>query len=321
MLVRTVCTRTDRKTGSMSNRSWNTEALVLSVSSFSGDHRNVSLLVSQEHGCTIIPATLFGGARSKLRGMVSAYQSGRVWLYSNPIKNSHKITDFSVSAYRMELRESLVRSWCAAVCSEITIKTCGTVNWQLVNAFLDGLCVSDDAGCERGLLRFLWRLLQTAGVAPDIFHCGACGTEIAANAAGYRRGAAAIESAGAGIGGRSVANAMGWRSSDAASCPAESGDRRTTVNATPCPAETCCVVYSPAEDECFCTSCRRFDAHTFPLSVEAFGYLYAVTEQAPGYSRHLPLGPAAYGELKRFLFFLTEKMVGAPLKTFQMGYV
>ena len=300
----------------MSNRSWNTEALVLSVSSFSGDHRNVSLLVPQEHGCTIIPATLFGGARSKLRGMVSAYQSGRVWLYSNPIKNSHKITDFSVSAYRMELRESLVRSWCAAVCSEITIKTCGTVNWQLVNAFLDGLCVSDDAGCERGLLRFLWRLLQTAGVAPDIFHCGACGTEIAANVARWGG-----SGAGAGIGGRSVANATGWRSSDAASCPAKSGDRRTTVNATPCPAETCCVVYSPAEDECFCTSCRRFDAHTFPLSVEAFGYLYAVTEQAPGYSRHLPLGPTAYGELKRFLFFLTEKMVGTPLKTFQMGYV
>ena len=300
----------------MSNRSWNTEALVLSVSSFSGDHRNVSLLVPQELGCTIIPATLFGGARSKLRGMVSAYQSGRVWLYSNPIKNSHKITDFSVSAYRMELRESLVRSWCAAVCSEITIKTCGTVNWQLVNAFLGGLCVSDDAGCERGLLRFLWRLLQTAGVAPDIFHCGACGTEIAANVARWGG-----SGAGAGIGGRSVANATGWRSSDAASCPAESGDRRTTVNATPCPAETCCVVYSPAEDECFCTSCRRFDAHTFLLSVEAFGYLYAVTEQAPGYSRHLPLGPAAYGELKRFLFFLTEKMVGTPLKTFQMGYV
>lgn len=300
----------------MSNRSWNTEALVLSVSSFSGDHRNVSLLVPQEHGCTIIPATLFGGARSKLRGMVSAYQSGRVWLYSNPIKNSHKIIDFSVSAYRMELRESLVRSWCAAVCSEITIKTCGTVNWQLVNAFLDGLCVSDDAGCERGLLRFLWRLLQTAGVAPDIFHCGACGTEIAANVARWGG-----SGAGAGIGGRSVANAMGWRSSDAASCPAESGDRRSTVNATPCPSETCCVVYSPAEDECFCTSCRRFDAHTFLLSVEAFGYLYAVTEQAPGYSRHLPLDPAAYGELKRFLFFLTEKMVGAPLKTFQMGYV
>lgn len=288
----------------MSNRSWNTEALVLSVSSFSSDHRNVSLLVPQEHGCMIVPATLFGGARSKLRGMVSTYQSGQVWLYSNPIKNSNKITDFSVSAYRMELRESLARSWCAAVCSEITIKTCGTVNWQLVNAFLDGLCVSDDEGCERGLLRFLWRLLQTAGVAPDIFHCGTCGAEIACSA-GVVTGSAEIVSVAAGIGGSTeiAVNA------------------EIATNAASCPAETCCAVYSPAEDECFCSSCRRFDVHTFPLSAEAFRYLYAVTEKAPGYSRHLQLSPAAYGELKRFLFFLTEKMTGAPLKTFQMGYV
>ncbi|MGI5089113.1 recombination protein O [Treponema vincentii] len=299
----------------MSNRSWNTEALVLSVSSFSSDHRNVSLLVPQEHGCTIVPATLFGGARSKLRGMVSTYQSGQVWLYSNPIKNSNKITDFSVSAYRMELRESLARSWCAAVCSEITIKTCGTVNWQLVNAFLDGLCVSDDAGCERGLLRFLWRLLQTAGVAPDIFHCGTCGVEIARRTGGVT-GSAEIVSVGAGSG-RTVTNAAGWESGSAEIA----ADAEIAANAASCPAETCCAVYSPAEDECFCSSCRRFDAHTFPLSAEAFRYLYAVTEKAPGYSRHLPLSPAAYGELKRFLFFLTEKMAGAPLKTFQMRYV
>ena len=294
----------------MSNRSWNTEALVLSVSSFSSDHRNVSLLVPQEHGCTIVPATLFGGARSKLRGMVSTYQSGQVWLYSNPIKNSNKITDFSVSAYRMELRESLARSWCAAVCSEITIKTCGTVNWQLVNAFLDGLCVSDDEGCERGLLRFLWRLLQTAGVAPDIFHCGTCGIEIARSAE-VVTGSAEIVSVSARSGGtKSITNHTGW---------GNGGENASS--AAPFPAEVCCAVYSPAEDECFCSACRSFDGHSFPLSAEAFRYLYAVTEKAPGYSRHLPLSPAAYGELKRFLFFLTEKLAGAPLKTFQMGYV
>ncbi len=245
----------------MSSRSLNTEALVLSVSSFTDDHRNVLLLTPQELGCALVSATLFGGARSKLRGMVAAYQSGRIWLYSNPIKNSNKITDFSVSAYRIELRESLVRSWCAAVCSEVTIKTCGTVEWRLVNAFLDGLCVSDDEGCKRGLLRFLWRLLRLSGIAPDIFRCGSCGVSLTA------------------------------------------------------------AVYSPAEDACFCASCRRFDAASFQLSAEALSYLYAVTEKAPGYSRHLPLSSAAYGELKRFLFFLTEKMIGNPLKTFQAGYV
>lgn len=262
----------------MSSRSWSAEALILSVSQFTEDHRSVSVLLPQDQGCTIIPATLFGGARSKLRGMVVPYQSGRIWLYSNPIKNSHKITDFSVNAYRMELRESLMRSWCAAVCSEITIKTCGTVEWRLVNAFLDGLCISDDEGCERGLLRFLWRLLQTAGVAPDISQCGSCG--------------------------------IGLKNPESPETAVPASDASSRIYA---------AVYSPSEDSCFCSGCRRFDPYLFPLSTEALGYLHAVTEKAPGYSRHLPLSSAAYGELKRLLFFLTEKMIGAPLKTFQIG--
>lgn len=263
----------------MSNRAWNAEALVLSVLPFSDDHRTVMLLIPQEHGSVIQPATLFGGARSKLKGMVTPYQTGRIWLYSNPIKNSHKITDFSVTAYRMELRESLVRSWCAAVCSEVTLKTCGTVDWQLANAFLDGLCVSDDAGCERGLLRFLWRLIWTAGIAPDIFHCNMCGCKLP-----ITRFTTGVDTKGI----------------------TEQANRS---------------IYSSTEDACFCEICRSADAYTFPLSVEALGYLHAVTEKPPGYSRHLPLSPAAYGELKRFLFFLTEKMIGSKLKTFQVGYV
>ena len=250
----------------MSSRSWSTEALVLSVSQFTENHRNVLLLIPQGQSCMLVSATLFGGARSKLRGMAAAYQSGHVWLYSNPVKDLHKITDFSVNSYRMELRESLVRCWCAAVCSEITIKTCGTVDWLLVNAFLDGLCVSDDEGCERGLLRFLWRLLWTAGIAPDISRCDSCGLEL----------------------------------------------QHLT--------ESSFAIYSPAEDACFCSACRRFNPHTFSLSAESLGYLHSVIESPPGYSRHLPLSPAAYGELKQVLFFLTEKMAGGRLKTFQVGY-
>ena len=258
----------------MSSRSWDTDALVLSSQHFTKEHRNVLLLTPHEQGCLLVSATLFGGARSKLRGMAAAYQTGRVWLYSNPIKNSNKITDFAVSAYRMELRESLVRTWCAAVCSEITIKLFGTVEWRLINAFLDGLCISDDDGCKRGLLRFLWRLIKTAGAAPDIFHCGHCGAGLTEQ---------------------------------------EGQDGRYAGGST------ARAVYSPAEDACFCTACRGFDAYTFLLSAESLGYLYAVSEQPPGYSRRLLLTPAAYGELKRFLFFLTEKMIGGALKTLQTG--
>ena len=231
----------------MSSRSWDTDALVLSSQHFTKEHRNVLLLTPHEQGCLLVSATLFGGARSKLRGMAAAYQTGRVWLYSNPIKNSNKITDFAVSAYRMELRESLVRTWCAAVCSEITIKLFGTVEW---------------------------RLIKSAGTAPDIFHCGHCGAGLTEQ---------------------------------------EGQDGRYAG------VSTACAVYSPAEDACFCTACRGSDAYTFLLSAESLGYLYAVSEQPPGYSRRLPLTPAAYGELKRFLFFLTEKMIGGALKTLQTG--
>lgn len=159
----------------MSSRSWSAEALVLSLADFGEAHRNARLLVHQDGQCVLISAAVFGGPRSKLRGLVSLYQSGRVWCYTNPIKNTHKITDFSVSAYRMELRESLLRTWAAALCSELVLKMNGVADWRTVNAFLDGLCVSDDDGCKRGVLRFLWRMLDYSGIAPDITVCGRCG--------------------------------------------------------------------------------------------------------------------------------------------------
>lgn len=295
----------------MSNRSWDTESLVLQISSSDDEHRHVSLLVPQEHSCTIIRAILFGGARSKLRGMVAPYQSGRVWLYSNPITSSHKITDFAVSAYRMELRESLVRSWCAAVCSEITVKICGTGSWQITNAFLDGLCTCDDEGCKRALLRFLWRLLHHAGLAPPLSVCGICGRPL-------------IQSA-------HTAEAASYSGVHTADAPAITGTLHSTDTRT---AAACSrigesgthhilehnAIYTPIEDVFLCPVCAPAEVHGFALSAEALSYLYAVSEKAASFSRHLPLSLTAYGELKRFLFFLTEKMIGSPLKTFQIGY-
>lgn len=159
----------------MPNRSWTTEALVLCLAECFSDNKNVTLLVPQQEACSLITATIYGGARSKLRGLVAMYQTGQVWLYSNPVKNTHKLVDFTVQAHRLALRDNLVRMWCAAVCNEIAIKTKGTVDWKLVNAFLDGLCVSTPQACKPALLRFLWRILTHAGLAPALTACGQCG--------------------------------------------------------------------------------------------------------------------------------------------------
>lgn len=157
---------------SMSNRSWSTQALILSLSSFGEGHREAQLL-TEENG--ILRAAVFGGAKSKLRAMVSPYQTGTIWLYSDPVKKSNKITDFDVQSYRGGIRENIVRSWCAAVCSEIVTRSHGNSPWRLVNAFLDGISVSDEDECRRGLLRFLWRYLVSAGINPEISFCTRCG--------------------------------------------------------------------------------------------------------------------------------------------------
>ncbi len=261
----------------MPSRSWNTQALILSLSDFASDHRTAVLLVPQDDGiCTLLDAAVYGGARSKLRGLVVPYQTGTVWLYSNPVKNTHKITDFSVKSYRFELREDLVRTWCAAVCSEIAVKTCGTLDWYLINIFLDGLCVSSAEECKTALLRFLWRIIHFAGLAPVLNRCTRCGC---------RLGEALQHS----------------------------------VPAVRQPLSGNAAMYDSFEDACFCTTCTENPASGFVLSGESLYYLCAVKEKPAGYSRSLPLSAQSYGELKRFLFFLTEKMIGSKLRSLQSG--
>ena len=159
----------------MSNRSWSTEAIVLSLSSFGEGHRE-ALLLTQEHG--LVRAAVFGGAKSKLKGLVSPWYRGMVWLYSDPVRKTVKINDFDVLSYRDGIREGLVRTWCASLCSEIVSRSHGVADWRLVNAFLDGIAVSDETECRLGLLRFIWRTLLTAGINPSIELCARCGDGI-----------------------------------------------------------------------------------------------------------------------------------------------
>lgn len=159
----------------MANRSWTANALVLSLSEFGEGHRDAKLL-TEEKG--IIQAAVFGGPKSKLKGLVSPWHTGTIWIYSDPIKNSHKITDFDVHFWRQGIRENLVRSLCASVCTELVTRSHGTADWVLVNAFLEGISVSGETECRRALLRFLWRTLLITGINPDIDECTQCGKSV-----------------------------------------------------------------------------------------------------------------------------------------------
>lgn len=158
----------------MSERTWSERALVVSLSSFGEGHRDAKLL-TEERG--IVQAAVFGGAKSKLRGLVSPWHTGTVWVYSDPVKNQHKITDFEVLAWRQGIRETLARSLAASVCTEIISRSHGIADWILVNGFLDGISVSSEDECRRAIQRFFWRLLVSAGIAPDVNMCVRCANE------------------------------------------------------------------------------------------------------------------------------------------------
>ncbi|MGL4982215.1 MAG: DNA repair protein RecO [Treponemataceae bacterium] len=149
-------------------------ALILSVRMFQ-EHNRIATILTPSH---MIDVVLYGGAKSKLRALVSPCHTGKIWLYADKNK-SLKISDFDVFSFRPTLRENLFKSWAATLCSELIIKThAGGHEAQkayiLANAFLDGLDVSSDYDARLGLIRFLWRYCLFLGQYADVFHCVLC---------------------------------------------------------------------------------------------------------------------------------------------------
>lgn len=161
------------------NRSFSTDALVLSTRIIGEDNRIVTFL-SPERG--VFEAVLYGGRKSKLRSMVSPFHSGKGWFYNDETRHSIKITDFDATTFRPSLRENLYKTCAASFASELVIKTQGTSEaeelsqqWIMVNGFLDGLDLSSDEDARLGTLRFIWRYLSWMGVQPDASECAVCG--------------------------------------------------------------------------------------------------------------------------------------------------
>ncbi|UTY30199.1 DNA repair protein RecO [Treponema putidum] len=263
----------------MANRSWSSEALVLSLKTFGEGHRNALLLLPDtEHSCKLIDAALFGGPKSKLRSMVIPYHTGEVWIYSNPIKNSNKISDFKVSDYRIGLSDNLTRIWCAAFAAELAVKLKGNIDWQIINSFLTGIAISSESECRTALLRFLWRVISLSGLAPDMEHCCRCGIRISSKMA--------------------ETDCLNKNISDSSYAEKNS-------------------FFVPHEDSCVCSSCLYKHESAFPLSRESLLYLFAVQNLIPKISRELNLSDQGYAELKDFLFYLIRAAAGSNFKTLE----
>ncbi len=128
----------------------------------------------------ILRATVFGGAKSKLRAHSAPYNSGRVWLYRDPVKDYGKLSDFDVHSWRPGLRELYERTMAAgAVAETILASHGGGGDWaaamKLALSTLDALETADEELCSRLFVHFLWRWAVFLGLQPSLDFCSACG--------------------------------------------------------------------------------------------------------------------------------------------------
>lgn len=156
-------------------RTYQTQAIVLNIHPAGENNSTVTLLTSDKG---IIYGTLYGGPKSKLKSLLSLWNSGIIYLYDNPERNQTKICDFDVKNYHVSFSENLFKFYAASLAAEIAIKThCGGSNeecFKLVAGFLDGMELSKEEESRIGLVRFLWRYLELLGVQPDATCCSHC---------------------------------------------------------------------------------------------------------------------------------------------------
>ncbi len=139
-------------------------------------------LLTAEEG--IIRATVFGGAKSKLRSHAAPYNSGQVWIYRDPSKDYRKLSDFDVHSWRPGLRELYERTMAASGIAETILSSHGGgSDWSeamsLASAALDTLESANEELCERLLVHFLWRWAGFLGLQPQVGCCSNCGNEAA----------------------------------------------------------------------------------------------------------------------------------------------
>jgi len=149
----------------------------------SGESNSEITLLTAEEG--IIKATVFGGAKSKLRAHCAPYNSGQVWIYrgasaaQDKSKDYAKLSDFDVFSWRPGLRELYDRTMASGAAAETILSSHGGGGeWADALALaldtLDALESANEELCGRLLVHFLWKWAHFLGINPHLDCCANC---------------------------------------------------------------------------------------------------------------------------------------------------
>ncbi|GMO43281.1 MAG: hypothetical protein Ta2B_23800 [Termitinemataceae bacterium] len=151
------------------NRFFNCRGIVLRQRAY-GESNREGYFLTPDYG--MLRCTVYGGPKSKLRSIVSAFHSGILYAYHDPVRDTYKVQDFDVQAWRMGLRENYERTMTAmAICETVLAGHSGAGNWQdaytLTTKSLDALETAVESTAKRIFVHFLWNWAQLLGIIPD----------------------------------------------------------------------------------------------------------------------------------------------------------
>jgi len=242
----------------------------------SGESNSEVTLLTAEEG--IIKATVFGGAKSKLRAHCAPYNSGQVWIYRDKSKEYAKISDFDVHSWRAGLRELYERTMSAAAVADTILSSHGgggelgtALNMAIET--LDTLETATEELCGRLLIHFLWRWSGFLGIQPHLDSCAACGKD-----SGF-----------------------------------QSANNGNTNNNTE--ASSNILWFSPREDAVYCAACAANQQDLLQLNPGSRRWLTAVsalqTAQVPRYS----MDKKSYEEAKSLTTAVLTSAIGKKLNS------
>jgi DNA repair protein RecO (recombination protein O) len=154
------------------NRNRILAATVLRVRSFTENARE-GFFLTREEG--VVRATVYGGGKSKLRAYVSPFNSGVLYLYHDPVRDSSKVTDFDCQNWRPGLRENYERAMAAdEIAKTILAGLGGSFDdaLQTADETLDALENADGSQTNPLLVHFWWRWAAVLGIRPALDRLG-----------------------------------------------------------------------------------------------------------------------------------------------------
>jgi DNA repair protein RecO (recombination protein O) len=150
------------------NRNRILAALTLRVRPF-GDNAREGFFLTREDG--LVRAAVYGGAKSKLRAYVSPFNSGVLYLYHDPVRDTNKVTDFDCQNWRPGLREMYERTIAADEIAKTILGGIGGGGGEALKTAEETLDALENASLARIrllVIHFWWHWARVLGVRPGL---------------------------------------------------------------------------------------------------------------------------------------------------------